>query len=87
MAFYVDETTIPGLYQIQDDTTITYTKNSGTDVTMCGEWASGEVWIGEKRYQYQRSEDKIVLEHDDGTVYLLIDDSDEAWDQFVDGVI
>ncbi len=81
-------TSIEGLTLVLDDTRATYTKAGGGELLLDGEWQSGEAWIGNTWYSYERIEgDIVVLEDTEGVERYRFEDSEEGWEQFADMVL
>lgn len=80
-------TGIEGLTLVLEDTRATYTKN-GNELLLDGEWQSGEAWIGNTWYSYERiAGDIVVFEDTEGVERYRFEDSEEGWEQFADSVL
>lgn len=82
----VIDTGVEGLALVLDDTRATYVKN-GNELLLDGEWQSGEAWIGNTWYSYERINDMVVLEDSEGVERYKFEDSEEGWEQFADSVL
>lgn len=81
------DTGIAGLTLTDDGYEQTYIKAGGGTFTVCGEWQSGEAWIGDAWYTYEREDGEVVLEDSEGEERYRFEDSEEGWAQFADSVL
>jgi hypothetical protein len=80
------DTSVKGLKLIVDDTKATYTMN-GNELFMDGEWASGEAWINDTWYSYERVDGMVVFEDSEGVERFTFADSEDSWDAFAAQVL
>lgn len=53
-----------------------------------GEWACGEIWLGDAHYEYERDDGEVVLYAlNTQTVVGVFDDTDEGWEQLEQGLV
>jgi hypothetical protein len=54
-----------------------------------GEWACGEIWLGNAHYEYERTDDGEVVLYNVGTLTVVgkFDDTDEGWRDLKRGLV
>ena len=54
-----------------------------------GEWACGEIWLGDAHYEYERTDDGEVVLYalNTQTVVGKFEDSEEGWEQLEQGLV
>ena len=54
-----------------------------------GEWACGEIWLGNAHYEYERTDDGEVVLYALGTLTVVgkFDDTDEGWRDLKRGLV
>ena len=61
---------------------------NGNTFTVNGEYVSGEAWINEAWYTYERDDDgHVLLKNDDGAIAYVFNDNEDAWDAFARSVL
>jgi hypothetical protein len=54
-----------------------------------GEWACGEIWLGNAHYEYERTDDGEVVLYNVGTLTVVgkFDDTDKGWRDLKRGLV